>query len=444
MTFANKPPDVTPGAANYVLLVDAPAHPLPNETFATESAFAEHLRLLRELLGARCDELVLMAPRMSPESYARNHRQLGTVSRRAHGVALVPLHPLGTGGRQFWTRHALPALRDIWREASRAEVVHSGVSHDLVRPTLLMGVLAALAQRKDSVFVVDIDNRHSARMSLDTARWSRKSYLLCKYLYDPLRAAQIRLAASRCSVVLLKGRELVRDYGAGRRNVHHFYDTVHSANQVIDEVGLRARIDRLKNPAHPLRAVYFGRFAPYKGVDRSIRAVHSAARISGRPIELHLVGSGDQEGELRRLVAALGAEPLVHFFAPVAYGAPLFEKLARCDVALATPLAEDTPRAAFDAMAMGLPLVAFDTSYYRDLAASGAVAVAKWPEVEDLAERICELDRDRHELARMARKAVDFALENTQEVWLSRRIEWTFGAPHETDGPSRGLKTGAR
>ena len=270
-------------AANYVLLVDAPAHALSNDSFATESAFAEHLKLLRELLGARCDEPRLDgAPDVARELARGNHRQLRTVSRRAHGVAFVPLHPIGTSARHFWTRHALPALREIWRESARAEVVHSGISHDLARPTLLMGVLAALARRKDSVFVVDIDNRQSARMSLDTARWSRKSYLLCKYLYDPLRAAQIRArhepllggvasrAASSCATMR-----------AGRQSVHHFYDTVHSANQVIDEAGLRARLPRpIEEPGTPAPSGIFRSVAlrRTRACDRAIRAVHTAAR----------------------------------------------------------------------------------------------------------------------------------------------------------------------
>jgi glycosyltransferase involved in cell wall biosynthesis len=429
MTPARARPD---GQRGYLLLVEAPCFPLGSAHFAVESAFGEHLRLLSRLVSGRCERFVVMAPHMSQADYERAKAQLATLSSVDDGVTFEPLHPAGASSLEFWRRHAFAAARTIWRGVGRAAVVHAGVSHDFRKPTLFFAVLSATLRGSTTVFVVDIDNRESARMALASGRWSRKSYLLCKYVYDPIRSAQVRFAARTCDVVLLKGRELVRDYGRGRPNVHHFYDTVHAASDVLSDAELAQKLARIRRVDRPLRAVYFGRLTPYKGVDRTILAVHAAARRAGRPLELSVVGAGEQHAALRSLVAALGAERSVRFEPAMPYGKELFEHLRRCDVALATPLAEDTPRAAFDAMAMGLPIAAFDTRYYRDLVASGAVVVAPWPEVDRLAERLVELDRDRESLVTMTEHAVRFARANTQEHWLSRRLAWTFPAQPDT------------
>jgi glycosyltransferase involved in cell wall biosynthesis len=104
----------------------------------------------------------------------------------------------------------------------------------------------------------------------------------------------------------------------------------------------------------------------------------------------------------------------------------LFQLLNDAHLAIATPLAEDTPRASFDAFARGLPLLAFDITFYRDLAANGAVALAAWPSLESIAEQLVVLSNDRQRLARMAEAAVVYARENTQAYWLNKRISWTL------------------
>ena len=86
----------------------------------------------------------------------------------------------------------------------------------------------------------------------------------------------------------------------------------------------------------------------------------------------------------------------------------------------------ESPRSAFDALSAGLPIVAFDLSYYRDLEASGAVTTVAWPDVGALAAAIRRLDGDREQMKRMVGKAVAFAHANTQAVWVERRMRWTW------------------
>ena len=93
---------------------------------------------------------------------------------------------------------------------------------------------------------------------------------------------------------------------------------------------------------------------------------------------------------------------------------------------LAAPLSEDTPRSALDAMASGQAIVGYDTYYYRDFASEGAgVVTVPWSQSEVLGKQLFELSKDRELLAHLFSKSRAFALENTQEIWLDRRLCWT-------------------
>jgi glycosyltransferase involved in cell wall biosynthesis len=142
-------------------------------------------------------------------------------------------------------------------------------------------------------------------------------------------------------------------------------------------------------------------------------------------VHLTLIGDGDQLELLRFRLRSLNLEREVRIEPPVCYGAELFRRLDEFDVAVTAPMVEDTPRAAFDTMARGLPIVAFDITYFGDLSQeSGAVALAGWPDAAALAEQFQRLANDRYALVAMVERAVDFARENTQDHWLELRLRW--------------------
>ncbi|MFN0057786.1 MAG: glycosyltransferase [Planctomycetota bacterium] len=423
---------------DYLIAVQAPCYRVRAGFFATESAFGEHLLLLRRKLTPHFERLHIAAPQLSDQDYEENKTHLIEIDEAATGVEYVAMHPETTGFFGFWFRHAFGCWRRLWRATRRCAVVHTGVADDIWRPMLLLSMLCAVLQRKKSLYFVDIDFRRDAWMNYVTGRWSLKSYLLCRFVYDLLRRVQIWLAVRRCSLVLLKGRSMVEDYGRGRDSVRYFYNTVHAPEHIISAERLAQKLARLRDPAHALRLVYFGRLVAYKGIDRMLRAFADAVARSPRPLELKILGGGPEKPRLEALATELGLGGRVEFIPPIKYGTALFDVLYECDVALATPLSEDTPRAAFDALAAGVPIAAFGTQYYRDLATSDAVEVSEWPKPDKFADLILELDADRERLERMVHKGVTFARENTQDLWLDRRVAWTLALfnPRERAAPA--------
>lgn len=366
---------------------------------------------------------MLIAPHMSQENYDRQKEFLGVVTEE-DGVTCLPACPETVSGIDFWRKHALKLWHELKLRLADARVVHSGMSEDLRRPLMAMVNLAAWRAKRPVIFIVDIDTRKNTSRLYHLKIWSLKSYLSNRLTHDPLKWIQIWLAPRMFDLVLLKSPELVRDFGGGRPHVKDFLDTAHSAEHVFSDEELRAHVDRLQHG--PLRLVFFGRFVPYKGLDRALEAVR-IARDRGEDVDLSFIGDGPCLEAMREQIKSLRLEERVSILPPVPYGDALFDKLSDFHAAIATPLTEDTPRAAFDAMARGLPVIAFDIAYFKGLAEkSGAVALAKWPSAQSLAETIAALNADRARLARMSAAGVAFARANTQQIWLERRHEWTM------------------
>lgn len=408
---------------DYVVAVQAPAYPLSATSFAVESAFAEHLKALRISVGSRFARIVLIAPRLSEADFAVQRDYLGTVSAEEDQILLLPAHPLAASPAIFWLRHAWPIWRQVSTILSNGAVVHSGMSTDIWRPLMALVNLAGVRARQPVIFFVDIDFRDHSRRFYRLGIWNLRAYLVNRLLHDPLKWLQVWLAPRLFPLVMLKSPSMVRDFGRGRSHVKNFFDTAHSEAHLLSSAELERRLARI-GQVGPLKIVYFGRLVLNKGVDRIIGAV-AAARERGADVELMVIGDGVCLAELQRQADQLKLGASVRFLPQTAYGPDLFARLDDAHLMAAAPLIEDTPRAAFDAMARGLPIVAFNISYFRDLAeCSGAVALSQWPDSHDLAEQFVRLHDDRQRLAEMAANALTFATENTQQIWLARRAAW--------------------
>jgi glycosyltransferase involved in cell wall biosynthesis len=370
--------------------------------------------------------LVLVAPQLSQADYELQRHHLGTVTLEDDGVLFMPAHPVAASAKSFWLVHARQLWRQIRQAVSKAAVVHSGVSDDIWRPLMAMVNLAAWWSGRPVVFFVDIDFRKQSQYFYQHGIWSLKSYMVNRLFHDPLRWLQVWLSPRLYSLVLLKSPSMVEDFGKGRANVKNFFDTVHCDKHILSEQELTARINWLQDPGLPFQLIYFGRLVPYKGLDKAIQAVQ-LSRAKGYDVRLTIIGEGPCLQALRDQAEEAHLGEAISFLSQVGYGSMLFEHLRQAHVAIATPLSEDTPRSAFDAMARGLPVVAFDLPYFRVLAeGSGAVALARWPVVSELADTIMGLCDERSKLSAMAGRGIAFARDNTQQAWLRKRTAWTL------------------
>ena len=73
-----------------------------------------------------------------------------------------------------------------------------------------------------------------------------------------------------------------------------------------------------------------------------------------------------------------------------------------------------------------MALCAYDTDYYLTLAQFGnMVKTSPWLNVEAMAETIANFANNPTALTNAQIDARKFAEENTQEIWLEKRLKWT-------------------
>ena len=414
------------GLTYYLMVLPVRHFRVNRHLVAVESAFAEHLRMMRSRVGDNGYRLFIASPAMTAEVYEYRKQGFSMIDEETDLISFYTLfsddavHSVGDNVRCVYQ-----AMRTVLSLVRRSSCVHSGLSWSAGLPFEFASILFGIVLRRRTVFVVDIDFRNSAYMSYKIGDWSWKSYVLCRYIYDTARSVQIQIAARWCSVVLLKGGKMAADFGAGRPNVHNFLDSSHCENNILDAESLEEKIQVIRDRSQPLQLTYFGRLTPYKGVDRCLRAV-AMAHEAGANVRFDIVGGGEQLDALRNLATEYGANSYVRFLDSRPFDQQFFCLLYKYHLLLAAPLREDTPRSALDAMAAGVPYLAFNTYYYRELLQSGAGQTVPWPDVEAMTRAIIELEANREQIVRMVEHSVAFARANTQEVWLDRRFGWTF------------------
>ena len=426
---------MTTQATEYMMVLPVRHFRIHDDRVAVESAFAEHLRMMRARIGSAAQRLIIVSPAMPSAAYEAGKRGFASIDEPAEGIVFHTLfsddEAQSTGQK---LRLFVPSMKKLYSLARRSFCIHSGLSWDVWLPFEFASIVFGLLLGRRTVFVVDIDYRNSASMSYRNGDWSRKSYLLCRYVYDVARSMQVGVASRRCSLVLLKGKKMAADFGAGRPNVKAFLDASHSEKNLIPQSSINEKLAAARDPQNPLRLVYFGRLTAYKGIDRCIKAA-AAARAAGANLTLDIIGGGEQMHFLRSLARELNADAWLAFHGPMPFDQSFFEKLYTFHLLLAAPLREDTPRSALDGMAAGIPYLAFDTYYYRELLESGAGRVVPWPDIEAMGRELVRLDQNREEVAQMIQNAVAFARLNTQEIWLERRLAWTMASALNQPAP---------
>jgi glycosyltransferase involved in cell wall biosynthesis len=124
------------------------------------------------------------------------------------------------------------------------------------------------------------------------------------------------------------------------------------------------------DPSRPVVG-YIGRLARQKGLDCLVRAAQQLV-AAGQQAQFLLVGEGECEGALRRLVAAYD---LQHHVVLTGYRIDVLHVLAALDIVVLPSLYEGLPYTLLEAMAAGRAIVATDVAGNRDLIQQGKTGV---------------------------------------------------------------------
>jgi glycosyltransferase involved in cell wall biosynthesis len=195
---------------------------------------------------------------------------------------------------------------------------------------------------------------------------------------------------------------------------------------VTDEIlltDIEQRKQQLLETNRPLRLVCAGRQIKIKGTHQVIEAVKKLREMNV-PVELNIMGDGDDLPEFQKLANDLGVSDIVRFSGTVPYGQPLFDEWAKADIMLITNLTAEISRNVLLGAARGLPLVTYENpgtdALLRD--ARAAVIVPKG-DVEQLACAIAHLARNRAKLVELAENGLKLARTKTLDATHRQRAE---------------------
>lgn len=315
-----------------------------------------------------------------------------------------------------------PSIRGVLRdEVRKARIVHTS---NLFPPYLGLSYAHDHAVRlgRRTVFVIAEDFRDMlewewVRPARGLERWRRQRTL-------ERIDGRVRESASTAALTLLHTPAAVERYRLCARRSVAIRQPGHEAEQVITASNLAARLESLRG-TRPLRLVSACRHAQLKGLDLLLRAL-GLLRDRGVTVHATLYGTGPETASLANLAALLGIADRVNLPGALSVGPDLDTALQKADLFVMPHRSTDFGRAFFDAMAAGLPVLAFRTPASAETVYDGQDGfLAPLDDVQGLAERIAALDRNRPLLGAASHAARNRALENTRTEWFRIRAQWT-------------------
>ena len=327
----------------------------------------------------------------------------------------LPVH----GGRKDLTfaRRVRGALRSAVLES---DLVHSSNFFPPYTP-LWFGHDFAVQQNKKTLFVVaedfyDMLNWEWVRTERSSLKKLRKRLMLDKL--D--RAVRKRVANATLSFLHTPAAcERYREYAA---NAVHIRQPVHEKEDVIDEACFQVRCAEVRAGA-PLRLISASRMESLKGIDFIVRAV-SILKQRNIPVHASLYGKGSRFESYRILAERLGVADSVDFPGTVNPGPQLRSAFSSAHMFMMPHLTTDFGRAFFDAMAGGLPVIAFRSVASQDTVRHRVDGlITPNADAEGLADGIMQFHADREFLVRAAEAARARAVMNTKTVWNNFRAQ---------------------
>ncbi len=195
--------------------------------------------------------------------------------------------------------------------------------------------------------------------------------------------------------------QAVQDYGVPRDRIRVIHTGVDAEEEFAPE-----RASPVEGLAGDRVHILFpGRLVEQKDPLLMVE-VAAALRDRGLRFQIHAVGEGDLEPRVRERLAGLGLGDHVLIHPPTR---ELQRWYAACDLLLMTSVFEGVPYVVFEAMAMGLPVVAPALPGNRELLGDGAALVEPRDSVPAYAEALARLIEDageREERAREGRERV--------------------------------------
>lgn len=173
-----------------------------------------------------------------------------------------------------------------------------------------------------------------------------------------------------------------------------------------------------KTTSNDIRVIWLGRLHPDKDITAGLRAFEVALQTSSRPLQLHVVGDGQDRGKAQEFVRDRGLGDSVVFHGEVADPVAL---LQTGDIFLMSSQTEGTPLALLEALSCGLPAVATAVGGIPETVSSAVGFLSSAGDVDGLGKHLVRLAENSDMRADMANAARNLAVGRYSEKRMAQR-----------------------
>jgi glycosyltransferase involved in cell wall biosynthesis len=315
-----------------------------------------------------------------------------------------------------------PAIRSVLRrEVKQADIVHSSnpfapyvglrYAHNLA---VKLGKKTLVVLAEDFVDMLRWEWVRTGKSALQRKLRDHETNRLQKTVCEMLATA---------SLAFLHTPATVERFRLAAKNAVAIRHPLHDQEDVISPEKIEQRFAELKE-GRPMRIVTACRHSGLKGLDMLIKAV-GLLKDRGITVELALYGRGADTAHLQKLIDSRGLNDRVKLAGTVSPGYPLYNTLSGFDLFAMTHRTTDFGRAFWDAMACGLPVIAFRTPAANGTVYDGSDGfITPLDDPQSLSEKLATLHESRSLLVEGGRCARQRALNNTRTEWFRMRAQW--------------------
>lgn len=238
----------------------------------------------------------------------------------------------------------------------------------------------------------------------------------------PLMVRYHQHLIARSHLGLFQGQDTFRTYARHARNPFCVYDTHTTRDDLVTQTALADKCRSLVD-GEPLRIVYVGRADAMKGPLAWLEALHRARR-TGMRFTATWWGDGPLHAAMRARADELGLADCVTLPGFEGDRQRLLAAMRAAHLFLFCHLTPESPRCLIEALVCGTPLIGYGSPYSEDLVTQdGGGRLVPMDDLDSLASRLVELDRDRMGLTDLVRAAARTGARFDEETLYRTRAE---------------------
>lgn len=317
----------------------------------------------------------------------------------APNVRVVPLPPYHRRNEAAALLHPVSICRRLWPQVRDSDQVW------ILMPNYLSILAVGVCLLQGKRYAMRVVGNWADGLKMTFA--NKGHPLIGQAIYFGHRLMNQAMVRSS-ALTLTAGRELHRMYGRGNPRVRPFISSSFHESEISDTIAGSGQSEPV--------LLFVGRLNAAKGLRELCQAVRDLVD-SKVPVRLRIAGDGGFRPQLESLIAQLGIEDRVELLGWVPLGPELREVYRRADIFVLPSYAEGSPKAAIEAMANGLPVVASNVGSVPEVvvdAESGYVIPVH--DVPAIVQAVAALVRDPELRRGMARNGLSRARLYTMEA----------------------------